>query len=95
MVLEWNLISRAEYVVDAKIDLVSFTEDALIFDMGITKTDQEGTKNVDHPRYMYSNPEHPEICAHLAFARHVINNSTIFNRQTKLFEGCAQYEWFN
>ena len=37
-VLNWNLVSRAEFVVDAKIDLVSFTEDALILDMGITKT---------------------------------------------------------
>ena len=95
LVIDWNLISRAEYVVDAKIDLVSFTEDALIFDMGITKTDQEGTKNVDHPWHVYSNPEHPEICAHLAFARHVINNPTILNGQTELFEGRAQYERFN
>ena len=42
LVLDWNLISRAEYVVDAKIDIVSFTKDALLFDMGVTKTDQEG-----------------------------------------------------
>ena len=44
LVIDWNLISWAEYVVDAKIDLVSFTEDALVFDMGITKTDQERYK---------------------------------------------------
>ena len=49
LVFEWNLISRAEYVVDAKIDLVSFMKDALLFDMGVTKTDQEGIKNLDHP----------------------------------------------
>lgn len=35
---------RAEYIVDAKINLVSFTEVALLFDMGITKTDQEVKK---------------------------------------------------
>ena len=66
LVLDWNLISRAEYVVDAKIDLVSFTKDALLFDMGVTKTDQEGIKNVDHPWHVYSCPEYPEICAHLS-----------------------------
>ena len=37
-VLDWNLVSRAEFVVDAKVDVVSSTEDALIFDMGTTKT---------------------------------------------------------
>ena len=60
-------MSRAEYVVDSKIDLVSFEKDALLFDMGPTKTDQDGTCNIDHPWHVYSCPEHPEICAHLAF----------------------------
>ena len=49
LLMEWNLMSRSEYVVDSKIDLVSFEKDALIFDMGKTKTDQEGTTNADHP----------------------------------------------
>ena len=48
LLLEWNLISRAEYVVDSNIDLVYFQQDALLFDIG-KKTDQEGTKNIDHP----------------------------------------------
>ena len=95
LVLEWNLISRAEYVVDANIDLVSFTKDALLFDMTVTKTDQEGTKNVDHPWHVYSCPEYPEICAHLAFARHLLANPLILNGQTELFEGSSQYERFN
>ena len=49
LLLDWNLISRAEFVVGAKIDLVSAVEDALVFEIGKTKTDQEGTKNIDHP----------------------------------------------
>ena len=95
LVLEWNLISRAEYLVDAKIDLVSFTEDALLFNMGVTKTDQEGVKNVDHPWHVYSCPEYPEICAHLAVARLIMANPEILNGQTKLFDGKSQYERFN
>ena len=94
-VLDWNLVSRAETVVESKIDVVSFTEDALVFEMGITKTDQEGTKNVDHPWHIYSCPECPEICAHLAFARHVMYNPTILSGQAELFEGRSQYERFN
>ena len=95
LVLEWNLISRAEFLVDAKIDIVSFTKDALVFAMGVTKTDQEGTKNVDHPWHVYSCPEFPEICAHLAFARHIMASPTILNGGVQLFEGRSQYERFN
>ena len=95
IVLKWNLISRAEYVVDANIDLVSFTKDALLFNMSVTNTDQEGVKNIHHPWHVYSCPEYPKICAHLAFARHIITNPTILNKQTQLFEGRSQYERFN
>ena len=48
LLLEWNLISRAEYVVYSNIDLVYFQQDAFLFDIGKTKKDQEGTKNIDH-----------------------------------------------
>jgi hypothetical protein len=94
-VLEWNLISRAEFLVDANINIVSFTKDALIFAMGITKTDHEGTKNVDHPWHVYSCPECPEICAHLAFPQHSMASPTILNGGVQLFEGHSQYERFN
>ena len=60
--------------------------------MGVTKTDQESTKNVDHLWHVYSNPECPEICAHLALARLLMYNPTILNGQTALFEGRTQYE---
>jgi len=43
LILEWNLISRAEYLVDATIDAVTFKGDAMLFDIGKTKTDQVGT----------------------------------------------------
>ena len=56
LLLEWNLMSRSEFVVGSKIDLVSFEKDALLFDMGKNKTDQEGTKNVKHPCAVMSTP---------------------------------------
>ena len=88
-------MSRSEYVVDSKIDLVSFEKDALLFDMGKTKTDQEGTKNVDHPWHVYSNSDHPEICPHLAMAMPIIVDPVILNSQSNLFEGASQYQRFN
>ena len=92
--LEWNLISQAEYVVDSNIYLVSFQEDALLFDIG-KKTDQEGTKHIDHPWHVYSNPEYPEMYPFLAMACHLICDPTILNVQCHLFEGSEQYERFN
>ena len=71
------------------------TEDALLFNMGVTKTDQEGVKNIDHPWHVYSCPEHPEICAHLAFARLIMAYPDLLNGQTKIFDGVSQYERFN
>ena len=40
LLLKRNLVSRAEYVVDSNIDLVSFYQDTILFDIGKTKTDQ-------------------------------------------------------
>ena len=44
LLVEWNLISRAKFVVDAKIDTIWCKGDAMLFEIGVTKTDQEGTK---------------------------------------------------
>ena len=95
LLLEWNLISRAEYVVGSMIDSVSFSGDAFLFDIGVTKTDQEGTRNVDHPWHVYANPEDPYICPFLAMARHLMNNPLILGGKRSLFEGSSQYERFN
>ena len=48
-------MARAENCVGAKIDHISFHQDALLFDFAKTKTDQEGTKNIDHAWNVYSN----------------------------------------
>ena len=49
LITNWSLVSQSEYMVDSKIDLVSFEKELLLFDMGPTKTDQDGMCNVDHP----------------------------------------------
>ena len=94
LVFDWNLVSRSEYVIGSKIDLVSFEKDSLLFNMGPTKTDQDGTRNVDHPWHVYGCLEYPEICAQLAFARLIMANPLILNGRTELFEGESQYDRF-
>ena len=89
--LEWNPISRAEYVVDSNIYLVYFQQDDLLFDIGKTKTYQEGTNNIDHPWHVYSNPEYPEICTFLSMDCHLICDPTILNGQCHIFEESGQY----
>jgi hypothetical protein len=95
LILEWNLIARAEFVVDVKIDAIYFQNDAIMIDMGKTKTDQDGTKNIDHPWHLYANSHCPYICPVLAIARLLINNPIILAGHCDLFEGSGQYDRLN
>ena len=36
LILQWNLIARAEYVVEAKIDFIWSQQDSIMFDIGMT-----------------------------------------------------------
>ena len=92
LVLEWNLISRADMVVTSLIDSIHCHNDATLFEIGRTKTDQEGTRNVDHPSHLYSNCEFPQICTFLALARHLISCPKILEGGCVLFEGSDQYD---
>lgn len=87
LVLHWNIVSRIEYVVYTKTNLVLFKNDSLLFDMGPMKTDQNGTRNVDHPWHVYSCREYPEICAQLLLARLVMENTLILNGRTDFLRG--------
>ena len=95
LIINWNLASRSEFMVNSKIDLVLFEKDLLLLDMGPTKTDQDGICNIDHPWHVYGCLEYPEICTQLAFARRIMTNPLILNGRTELFEGELQYDRFN
>merc|ERR1712232_613144 len=85
----------AESVVNANIELLSFQNDSLLFEIGATKTDQEGTKNTGHPWNVSANPENPVICTVLAMGRMLIHHPTILEGQCPIFEGSDQYGLFN
>jgi hypothetical protein len=95
LLIQWNLISRAEFVIGSNIDSIWCHGDAILFDIGTTKTDQEGTRNIDHPWHVYSNNECPYICPVLALARYLIDKPHILAGNCPLFEGSGQYDRYN
>jgi hypothetical protein len=95
LILDWNLIARAENCIGAQINHISFLRDALLFEFGKSKTDQEGGKHTDHPWHVYANPLVPEICPVLALARYLLAHPNVLKGNCKLFEGVSQYERFS
>ena len=86
-ILDWNLMTRSENCVGAKIYHISFHQDALLFDYSKTKIYQEGTKNVDYPWHVYASPLEPIVCTVLALALYIILNPTILNSNCNIFVG--------
>jgi hypothetical protein len=95
LVLDWNMMSRSESVIESNIDLISQQKDSINIDLGKTKCDQEGLKYVDYPLHLYSNPREPCICPVLALCRLLICHPMILQGQSPLFEGVAQYDRFH
>jgi hypothetical protein len=85
LVLKWNLISFADIVVTALIDSIHCHNDAILFEIGRTKMDQERTRNIDHPWHLYANCEFPQICTFLAMACHLISCPKILEGGCVLF----------
>ena len=95
LLLEWNLLSRADMVINAHIDLFGISNDALLCFVGPSKTDQEGVKHADHPFHMYSCPENPAICVVTAFARFMIAHPEVLKGDMKIFYAVLQYGFNN
>ena len=68
LVLDWNLMKRAENCVHAKINHVRFQDDCLVFEFAKSKTQQTG--DLHGPWYVYANPDNPHICSVLALTRY-------------------------
>ncbi len=95
LIIAWNLISHAEFVIGSNIDSIWFHGNAILFDIGKTKTDQERTWNIDHPWHVYFNNECPYICPALALACYLIDHPNILAGKCPLFEGSCQYDCYN
>jgi hypothetical protein len=78
------MVSCAESVVNAHIDLFGIYKDALLVHLGPSKGDQEGTKHACHPWHLYSVPQEPAICPVLAFAKYLVTNLEILGGDCKV-----------
>lgn len=52
-------------------------------------------KHINHPFHIYSVLEEPAIHPDLAFCKYLLCNPKILKGKCKMFDGPAQYEWFN
>jgi hypothetical protein len=91
LVLDWNLMKRAENVVEAKIAHVFFREDALVFIFAKSKSQQDGKEEYLGPWHVYANPLKPHICPVLALARFLFTFPETFSGNKPLFEGKNSY----
>jgi hypothetical protein len=95
LIIAWNLISCAEFVIGSNIEAIWWQGDAIMFDVGATKTDQEGVCNIDHPWHIYSNHEDPFICPLLALARYLIDHPNILAGKCPHFGGSGEYDRYS
>ena len=86
LILEWNLMARAENVVHAHILHVLWEDDAIVFRFVKSKADQTG-RNRDQAWHVYANPHMPEICPVLALACYAFANPGVFSTSAPFNEG--------
>ena len=82
-------MKRAENVVDAKINHISFCDDALVFEFAKSKGQQKGEPH--GPWHVYANPLKPWICPVLGLARYLLCYPDVLKGDVPLFEGTNQY----
>ncbi len=76
LMLEWNLMSRSENVVDCHAKNIILTDDSLGFTFPKSKTDQTG-KNADSIWHVYATPHNPITCPILALGGYFFSNQGI------------------
>jgi len=94
LVLEWNLMARADNICFTHINHITWDDDSLVFYFMMSKGDQEGV-NSKEPWHVYSNPTNPYICPILALARYVFCNPSVLNDGCKLFESRDPYQRYS
>jgi len=89
LILDWNLMKRAENCVHAKINHIRFESDSLVFEFAKSKTQQTG--DLHGPWHLYANPDKPWICPQLAMAMYLFTFPDVLRGDVPLFEGTNQY----
>jgi len=94
LILDWNLMKRAENCVDAKVNHITFENDCLIFEFAKSKSHQSGEDHVG-PWHVYSNPLEPHICPVLSLARYLFTYPDVMKTNSPLFDGDFQYNRYS
>ena len=94
LTLEWNLIARADNIVNLALSDFEWSDDSLVVYLKKSKTDQEGA-NGKTPFHIYANPLNPEICPVLALGLYLVNNPGLLVSNGKLLAGDHQYNRYS
>ena len=94
LVLDWNLMKRAENCVDCKITHITVRNDSLVFQFAKSKGHQNGEEHVG-PWHVYANPLEPHLCVVLSMARYLFAYPELLLNNTALFQGTAQYNRYS
>lgn len=88
MILQWNLMCRADNMEHIELDHLGWNGDCLEVFFRKQKNDQDGSRS-EVPRHVYANPVKPEICAILALGIFFL---CVARKESagKLFQGSSQ-----
>ena len=91
LLLEWNLIARANSVCDLRMNDVEWRDDALLLFLRKTKTDQEGREG-QTPYHIYFNSCDPYLNVGLSLGLYFLKHPNILTSTTnKVFPAEFQY----
>jgi hypothetical protein len=91
LTLTWNLMCSSRSTVNLQYEHVGWYNDAMGIKFGHNKSDQEG-KLQWKVRHIYANPQMPEICPILSFARWRVHQNGVTSGP--VFPGSKQYDRF-
>ena len=91
LTLEWNLMCRADNLVNLNLAHIGWEDDSLVSCIAKAKHDQEG-EGAKTPWHIYANPSNPFVCPVLALGLYLFTHPDLLTNQSSfLFTGNHQY----
>ena len=94
LTLEWNLIARADNIVNLGVSDLEWSDDSLIIFLKRSKTDQEG-QNGKTPYHVFANPLSPHLSVPLALGNYLLTNPGVLAANGKVFPAEHQYNRYS
>ena len=90
LTLEWNLMCRADNMVNLNLAHIGWEDDSLLSCIAKAKHDQEG-EGAKTPWHIYANPSNPFVCPVLALGLYLFSHPDLLTNESFLFSGSHQY----